>query len=307
MPTAKKLPSGSWRCQVYDYTDETGQKHYKSFSAETKKEAEYLAASYKVKRTKSTYSVSLTFGQAANKYLRDRRHVISPGTYREYNRMINAERMVRIHNTRLDKINDSFMQTQIEAWSAELAPKTVRNYNAFVSGVMAAVYGYVPYSVILPPKEPVDYYIPSDEEVNQTLQAAKGTDLYLPILLAAFGPMRRGEICALTRKNIDFSTGVVHVQYSYSYTEDNTWVIKRTKTYDSDRYISFPGFVIDAIRLRGKDNVTRFLPNQLTQNFEDLLLRAGIPHYRFHDLRHPYVKLTTKKFATFFENFRATA
>ena len=173
-----------------------------------------------------------------------------------------------------------------QAWSAELAPKTVRNYNAFVSGVMAAVYGYVPYSVILPPKEPVNYYIPSDDEVNQTLQAAKGTELYLPILLAAFGPMRRGEICALPCKNIDFSTGVVHVQYSYSYTEDNTWVIKRTKTYDSDRYISFPGFVIDAIRLRGKDNVTRFLPNQLTQNFEDLLLRAGIPHYRFHDLRH---------------------
>ena len=28
---------------------------------------------------------------------------------------------------------------------------------------------------------------------------------------------------------------------------------------------------------------------------------------RVHDFRHPYVKLTTKKFATFFENFRATA
>lgn len=25
MATAKKLPSGSWRCQVYDYTDENGK------------------------------------------------------------------------------------------------------------------------------------------------------------------------------------------------------------------------------------------------------------------------------------------
>lgn len=25
MATAKKLPSGSWRCRVYDYTDENGK------------------------------------------------------------------------------------------------------------------------------------------------------------------------------------------------------------------------------------------------------------------------------------------
>lgn len=34
---------------------------------------------------------------------------------------------------------------------------------------------------------------------------------------------------------------------------------------------------------------------------------CNIPVISIHGLRHPYVKLTTKKFATFFENFRATA
>lgn len=33
MATAKKLPSGSWRCQVYDYADENGKRHYKSFTS----------------------------------------------------------------------------------------------------------------------------------------------------------------------------------------------------------------------------------------------------------------------------------
>jgi hypothetical protein len=32
MATAKKLPSGSWRCRVYDYTDDTGKKIYRSFT-----------------------------------------------------------------------------------------------------------------------------------------------------------------------------------------------------------------------------------------------------------------------------------
>ena len=32
MAKAKKLPSGSWRAQVYDYTDSEGKRHYRSFT-----------------------------------------------------------------------------------------------------------------------------------------------------------------------------------------------------------------------------------------------------------------------------------
>ncbi len=35
--------------------------------------------------------------------------------------------------------------------------------------------------------------------------------------------------------------------------------------------------------------------------------QAGVKKIRVHDIRHPYVKPTTKKFTTFFEYFRATA
>lgn len=47
---AKKLPSGSWHCQVYDYTDASGKRHYESFTARTRKEAELLAAEYVVSK-----------------------------------------------------------------------------------------------------------------------------------------------------------------------------------------------------------------------------------------------------------------
>lgn len=43
MATAKQLPSGSWRCQVYAGTAPDGKRQYRSFTAYTKKEAEYAA------------------------------------------------------------------------------------------------------------------------------------------------------------------------------------------------------------------------------------------------------------------------
>lgn len=50
MAKAKKLPSGSWRTLIYDYTDDKGKNHYKSFTADTKKESEYLATEYIVNK-----------------------------------------------------------------------------------------------------------------------------------------------------------------------------------------------------------------------------------------------------------------
>ena len=46
MASAKKLPSGNWRVSLYIGLDEKGKRKYKSFTAGTKKEAEFLAAQY---------------------------------------------------------------------------------------------------------------------------------------------------------------------------------------------------------------------------------------------------------------------
>ena len=46
MATPKKLPSGNWRVRVYDYTDESNVRHYRSFTAATKKECSYMAAEF---------------------------------------------------------------------------------------------------------------------------------------------------------------------------------------------------------------------------------------------------------------------
>lgn len=52
---------------------------------------------------------------------------------------------------------------------------------------------------------------------------------------------------------------------------------------------------------------TMFDPGSFRHTHEKILKAIGAEHIRFHDLRHPYVKPTTKKFITFFEVFRAAS
>lgn len=52
MGKAKKLPSGNYRVKEYDFTDEDGWEYYKSFTAETKTEAELKAKKFRAKKAK---------------------------------------------------------------------------------------------------------------------------------------------------------------------------------------------------------------------------------------------------------------
>ena len=46
---------------------------------------------------------------------------------------------------------------------------------------------------------------------------------------------------------------------------------------------------------------TMFDPDSFRHTHEKILKAIGAEHIRFHDLRHPYVKPTTKKFLSFFK------
>ena len=61
-----------------------------------------------------------------------------------------------------------------------------------------------------------------------------------------------------------------------------------------DRYIDYPDFVAEKFSGRC-GRLVNLNPNMITSRFASALRQAGLPHFRFHDLRHPYVKPTTKK------------
>ena len=67
MATAKKLPSGKWRVQIYD--SETGKR--KSFTADTQRKANYLAIEWQEKKRRSKL-IGITVGEAVDNYISGR-------------------------------------------------------------------------------------------------------------------------------------------------------------------------------------------------------------------------------------------
>ena len=77
---ARKLPSGNYRAQAYDYTDRDGKRHYKSFTAPTKLEAERLAQVYA--NQNNTRVDDPTVKDALSLYISSKEAVLSPSTIR---------------------------------------------------------------------------------------------------------------------------------------------------------------------------------------------------------------------------------
>jgi len=276
-----KLPSGSYRIQVFDYKDVDGKKHYKSFTAATKAEAQFLAAQWKTNRTEPE-KPNLTLYEAVTRYIDIKRNVLSPGTIRGYEG-IQKSHMKEIGRTSIYDLSSTTVQIWISNMAATLSPKSVKNAYGLLSATLDMFAPNLRLNVTLPARKKPDLYCPSDDDIKQLLATIKGTELEIAVLLAAFGPLRRGEICALTSDDIKGNT--ISVSKSVVRGPDGEWYTKQPKTYGSYRNVEFPPFVIQ--RMKGiKGQIIKCNPDRISGRFQKALKKAGLQHFRFHDLRH---------------------
>lgn len=283
MAKAKKLPSGNWRCLVRKNID--GKQVAKSFTAPTKKEAEYLAAEWVL--NENSKIDSMTLKTACERYIETREHVLSPSTVREYKCCVKRS-LTTIMNCKIDTLTREQIQKAIDLEAASHSPKTVRNIHGLLSSVLKTYRPGFALNTQLPQKKKTKMHIPTDAEVKTVLEAAKGTYVEIAILLAAFGPMRRGEICALTHE--DVSGNMVTVDKAFVLSDERKWVLKTPKTYSSNRTIVFPEFVIKKIEgIEGRLIPTT--PDSLSRAFTKILKKTKMEYFRFHDLRHYHVSI----------------
>ena len=135
MPTAKKLPSGSWRCLVYSHTEEIKnpdgsikkKRIYESFTSNIpgpkgKRIAEQAAAEFAANKDQRSRSADMLLGTAMDNYIQSRESILSPRTIMDYKR-IRRTSLQSLMNIRLSRITQEDIQIAINLESVNHSPK----------------------------------------------------------------------------------------------------------------------------------------------------------------------------------------
>ena len=156
-------------------------------------------------------------------------------------------------------------------------------------------------------------------ELQKLFEIIKGTKLELPVLVAAFYGLRRGEVVGLKWDAIDFERGCITIKRTVTSVQLNgkTQIIEQdsAKTKSSMRTLPLVGSfreyflqVKEAQELNKKvcgncynyeydgyvfvDELgERMKPDYLTSQFPAFIQRHGMRKMRFHDLRHSCASL----------------
>ena len=288
MPTAKKLPSGTWRVRVYSHSDPDGKQHYKTITAPTKQEAESLAAKWKAKANRLEQT-DLTIKEAIDGYITAKSGVLSPATIHGY-RSLERNYFDGIGHIRIKKLNNAVIQTFISDLSVKVSAKTVSNIYGLLTAAIALYAPEMTFKVKLPTKSKKRRVAPSDAQILALFNSAS-PNLKKAIAFAAFTSMRRGEICALKYADIDGNRAHVHADIVHS--PHGGWIYKPTpKTSDSDRFVMLPDIILELIGTGAPDDyVVPLRPDTITQEFCELRDVLGLP-YHFHDLRRYFASKT---------------
>ena len=159
-------------------------------------------------------------------------------------------------------------------------------------------------------------------EVNRLFQAARGTPLELPVMLAAFYGLRRSEVVGLKWDAIDFENKTIAIRHTVTACAEKGRRIEvaadTTKTASSRRTLPLvPAFQTKLAALKEQQEKNRILCGRsyctdylgyvlvdamgnrlklsyISTAFPVLLKRNGLRPIRFHDLRHSCASLLLK-------------
>jgi integrase len=231
-----------------------------------------------------------------------RRRALRPTTWEQYRWVmeryvvphIGQLPLAAVRGQDLDDLYDRLLE-------AELAPATVRLVHAilrkaFADAVRRGLLDNNPALAATPPRvEQEETTVLTPKQVQRLLDVARQDEWYALWRLAVMTGMRRGELLGLRREDIDFEAGVLFVRRTVVWAGKGV-VVSPPKTRRSLRALLLDPETLAALEEHASRHAAcTWLwscteeppsPRLLNARFERLLQRAGLPHIRFHDLRH---------------------
>ena len=125
--------------------------------------------------------------------------------------------------------------------------------------------------------------------------------------------IRLGELLALTAEDFDFEKKTLRINKSYQRIKGKD-VITTPKTRKSNRVLTLSDFLAEEMQdyisrlpyLKVDDRIFTITKSGLHHEMDRGCRETGVKRIRVHDLRHPYVKHTTKKYNSEKQKTQAT-
>lgn len=200
--------------------------------------------------------------------------------------------------------------------NGKLAPKTILDHHRVISKILATAvkWGLLEKNVAMradPPKVPhreISYL--NEQEVREmlTLLEQEPIQYQTMITLLVYTGIRRGELCGLEWKDIDFENQVMHVVRSAQYIGNKTVITKEPKTKSGIRHFSLSIHACillkrykhwqleqkfnagdqwtESDRLFTSWNGKPIHPDTITDWFSKFIKRSELPYVTLHSLRH---------------------
>ena len=168
----------------------------------------------------------------------------------------------------------------------------------------------------LPSAKAREMQVLTPEEIQRLLIQAKEDGCFELLLLELSTGLRRGEICVLQWDDLNFNSGELQVKRQVHRVKGEL-VVSEPKTKASNRSVILPAPVLTVLNdykteissvwifPSPLDNDSPRDPAAVRKRLTTILERADCKQVRFHDLRHPYVKHTTKIFSLRSKIFQA--
>ena len=153
---------------------------------------------------------------------------------------------------------------------------------------------------IVPKIQKQEMQILHPEDMKAYLDAAEYYGVLPMLFLVLVSGLRKGELVALLWSDLDVEHKTISVSKSIGRDSDGHLAINRPKTENSIREISIPQEAVDLLAAEHEkhpDNPYLFPsprtngmyhPDSVVNLHKKALKRAGLPHIRFHDLRHTF-------------------
>lgn len=228
----------------------------------------------------------ITLDEAITRYIESRRSTVSPSTIQTYKK---KQRLYfrSMSKKDINMITAANIQAEVDAMSAGLSPKTVKDAASFVIGVLQHNKVKIDRADIkFPQIQASPFAVLTETEIKTLLHALPGNPCELQILLAVWLGLRRSEIMALEKSDFDFAHSTVTINKAIVRDENGDYVEKGTKTAKSARVINCPQYIMGKVAAMPDGRLYQHDANYILKCLHKVCEENGLPPVRLHDLRH---------------------